>query len=292
MRLSHVAVVLTVFTLAGCGAAQSAGTGPVTVSRHNGPPGTTRTAALRLARGLIGANVLPPGARGLPQRPVPRLLRQVSGPIGVTDMVDIYHLFALPVSMRRAEAFLIKHAPAGMHSRQLGNAGGPNGPWEMAVSYAPNRPTRGISSASLIDTIVPAPHGRSLLREDAQVVWSPLRSAAEYIAVSDYRAVRIDAWLLNPSRHITRTFTSRGVIGRLARLLNSLPASSGGMYNCPLEFGTDTLTFMPVAGHPDVVVRSSGCPADTISVGGARQPALADFGTLIALISKILHIQS
>jgi hypothetical protein len=298
MRLRQVAVVLTAFTLAGCGAARPGGTGPggkpaalVTVSRRGGPPGTTRAAALRLAGRLIAENVLPPGARRLPQQPVPPLLRQVMGPIGVTAMVDIYHLFTLPVSMRRAEAFLIRHAPAGMHGGQAGNAGGPNGPWEMAVSYAPDRLPRGISSASLGDTIVPAPHGGSLLRQDAQVVWYPPRSAAEYIAVRDYRAVRVDAWLLNPYRHVTRSFTSPGVIGRLARLLNSLPASSGGMYSCPIEAATYRLTFEAVSGQPDVVVGADGCAVDTISVGGARQPALADFGKLIALTGKIMRVR-
>jgi hypothetical protein len=289
MRLRQVVGVLAVVALAGCGTA----TALLTAGHRGGPPPGTRADALRLARRLIAENVLPPGARGLPQRPIPLGLRQVGGQaIGVKSSVDVYRLFALPVSMRQAAAFLARHAPAGTRSGGTGQSGGPGGITEMDVSYFLNRLAPGISSAGLTDTVVPARRGGSLLRIDAQVIWNPPRSAAEHIDPRDYRAVRIHAELYgHGAQHVTRTFTARGVIGRLARLLNGLPASPGGLYPCPLQLATYQLTFEPKASQPKIVVATQGCSSDTVTVGGARQPALEDFGKLTALAGQITRVR-
>ncbi len=290
MRLRQVAGAIMVVALAGCGTATAL---PVTghgKGHHGGPPSGTRSASLRLARQLMARDPLPPGARGLPQHPVPPGLRQVPGQIGVKTLADIYRLFAVPASMRQTAAYIGKHAPAGMTSGGTGQIGGRHGVTEMDVEYFLNRTPRGVSSADLIDTIVPAPHGGALLRVDAQVIWYPPRSAAEYLVAKDFRAVRIDAWLALSGRHVRRTFTSRGVIGRLTRVLNSLPASPGGLFPCPLEIVSYRLTFEPVAGHPEAVVNTAGCTSDTISVGGVTQPALVDSGQFGTLVGKIMHI--
>lgn len=290
MRLRQVAGAIMVMALAGCGTATALSAGGHRAGHRGGPPSGTRAESLRLARQLMGRNLLPPGARALPQRPVPPGLRHASfGLLFVKSSVDIYRLFAVPASMRQTAAYLGRHAPAGMKSGGTGQASGRNGVTEMDVSYSPNREPRGISSAMLIDTIVPAPHGGALLRVDVQVIWYPPRSAAEYLPVKDYRAVQIDAWLAFNGRHVRRTFTTRAILGKLTRLLNGLPASPGGVFPCPAEFANYQLTFEPVAGHPKVVVDTSGCPSDTISVAGRTQPALAD-GQLVTLVDKIMNI--
>jgi hypothetical protein len=290
MRLRQISGVLVVVALAGCGTA----TAVPTPSHRGGPPTGTRAAALRLAGRLIAEDVLPPGRRRLPQRPVPPGLRAAFGQLaGVKSSVDVYRLFALPISMRQAAAFLARHAPAGTHNGGTGQTARPGGITEMDFSYFLNRVTRGISSAALTDTVVPAPHGGSLLRTDAQVTWYPPRSAAEHIDPRDYRAVRIDAEVtVSSPRHLSRTFTARGVIGRLARLLDSLPAYPGGLVPCPLAMVTYQLTFEPVAGQPTIVVDSTGCPGDPVTAGGATQPALEDSYKLTLLADHIMHIRT
>jgi hypothetical protein len=222
----------------------------------------------------MARNLLPPGARRLPQRPVPPGLRHPSLGEGETSLVDIYRLFALPASMQRAAAFLGKHAPAGMKSGGTGSASGPGGVTEMDVYYFLNRPPSGISSAELGDMIVPAPHGGALLRVDVQVIWYPPRSAAEYLAAKDYRAVQIDAWVYGSSvRHLRRTFASRGVLGKLTRLLNGLPGSPAGVFPCPM------------ARHLYPDIRGGGRPSEgrrhhqrlhgRHDLGGRRRPARA-----------------
>lgn len=219
----------------------------------------------------------------MPQRPLPAGLRQVTGPIGVTNMVDVYRLYTLPVSMLAAAAFLAAHSPAGMKAEGTGSGSVRGVATERDFSYGLNKPPRGFSSVELVDTVVPAPHGGSFLRADAQVIWYPPRSAAEYLNPRDYRAVQVDTVLYSRGgndfngKPVTRTLTARSVIARLARFVNSLPASPGspGGFGC-LPQSDGQLTFEPVAGQPKVVVYATGCGTDTVSVGGARQPALVE----------------
>jgi hypothetical protein len=288
MRVRQVAGVLLVVALAGCGTATALqGKG-----NRGGTPSGARAEALRLARQLMAKNPLQPGARRLPQRPVPSGLRQMPDYYGVKSIVDVYRLYALPASMRRVAAFVGAHAPAGMKSGGTGSTADRGVTTEMDVSYFLNRPPRGISSAGLFDSIVPGPHGSALLRVDAEVIWYPPRPAAEHLAAKDYRSVLIDAILAGKSRPILRTFTSRAIIGKLTRLLNGLPASPGGVVPCPAEFVTYTLTFEPAAGQPKVVVDTSDCLSDTISVGGVSQPPLVNDGRVETLAGKLMHVKS
>jgi hypothetical protein len=291
MRVRQVTGVLLIVALAGCGTATAlSGPGAHGGSRPGGPPPGSRAASLRLARQLMARNPLPPGARRLPQRPVPPGLRQVPTQAGVKSAVDVYRLFALPTSMRKTVAFIGKHAPAGMKSGGTGQTGGRDGVTETDVSYFLGKLPRGISSAGLTDTVVAAPHGGALLRVDAQVIWYPPRSAAEYLVAKDYRAVQIDATLFGgKERHVRKTFTSRALIGKLTRLLDGLPASPGGAFPCPIILVSYRLTFEAVSGHPNVIVSTSGCTTDTISVGGVSQPTLEDNG-FATLVGKIMHL--
>lgn len=294
MRVRQVTGVLLVVALAGCGTATAlSGAGTHGGSHPGGPPPGSRAESLRLARQLMARNPLPPGARRLPQHPVPPGLRQVPVESGVKSSVDIYRLFALPASMRQAKAFIGEHAPAGMKSGGSGQTGGPGGVTEMDVSYSLSKLPRGISSAGLTDSVVPGPHGGSLLRVDAQVIWYPPRSAAEYLVAKDYRAVQIEASVFGgKTRKVRKTFTSQALIGKLTRLLDQLPASPGGVFPCPIVLVSYRLTFEAVSGHANAVVSTSGCASDTISVGGVGQPELDDNHQFATLVGKIMHVHS
>jgi hypothetical protein len=256
------------------------------------PPSFTRAQSIKYALSLEPRIVLPSGAQRLPQHPIPPGLHHPAGFMIATHSVDVYQLYKLPGSIRASERFLVQHVPAGMISDGTGKSWDRHGLIEEDVSFIPRRLPRGVSSADLAATIVHAPHHHSYLRVDAQVAWYPARSAAEHLSAKDYGSVRITAWVYGHRPHrVSKTFTTKKVIRRLVRLLDSLPASPGGVTPCPLILVTYRLTFFPAGGAPEAVVSRFGCTSDGIQVGGVAQPALSDFGRLGTLAGHIMHIR-
>jgi hypothetical protein len=292
--------------VSGCGVAaagRTAGAGgsaaiPATsradgAAAHPGsPPAGSRAQALRLARKLLAELVLPAGTAPLPQRPLPKGLRRPLSSQSATSYLDIYRLLRLRVPMRQADHFLATHTPAGLKQFGSGSASGPGMVTTHSVTLAAVRLPAGISSLEVVETIVPGPNGTVLLRADAQVIWYPQRSAAEYLTAASFLGVRVQAPKAfgRGSATVTRIFTARAVIRRLVRLVDGLPASPGGVFNCPLITGTYEMTFLPRAGHALAVVSVPGCAADNVTVGGVPQPPLADFGRLTSAVRALLHL--
>jgi hypothetical protein len=256
------------------------------------PPAGSRAQALRMARKLLTELVLPTGSAPLPQRPLPEGLGRPFSSESATSYLDIYRLLRLPIPMRKAEHFLATHTPAGLKQFGTGTASGLGRVTTESVTLAARRLPADISSLEVVEAIVPGPGGRAPLRADAQVIWYPRRSAAEYLTAASFRAVRVQAPKAFGRRPgtVTRTFTARAVIRRLVRLVDSLPASPGGVFNCPLITGIYEVTFLPRAGHALAVVSDPGCAADDVTVGGVPQPALADFGRLTSAARALLHL--
>jgi hypothetical protein len=295
--------------ITGCGVADSGQTArdttgaggsaaiPATSTASAAHPGTapagSRGQALRLARKLLAELVRPAGSATLPQRPLPAGLRRPFSTESATSYLDIYRLFSLPVPMRKAEHFLSTHTPAGLKQFGTGTYSSSGRVTTESVTLAARRLPAGISSLQVVETIVPGPGGgTALLRADAQVIWYPDRSPAEFLTVASFRAVRLQApkaFGRGPGT-VTRTFTARAVIRRLVRVVDSLPASPGGVFHCPLLTGTYEVTFLPRAGHALAVVSVPGCAADDVTVGGVTQPALADFGRLTSAVRALLHL--
>jgi hypothetical protein len=256
------------------------------------PPSFTRAQSIQYARSLEPRIVLPSGALRLPQRPVPPGLRHSAGFMIATHSVDIYRLYKLPGSLTASERFLTHHVPAGMTNEGTGKSWDRHGLIEEDVTFVPGKLPRGVSSADLVATVVHAPHHHSYLRVDAQVIWYPARSAAEHLAAKNYSSVRITAWIYGHRAHrVSKTFSSGKVIRRLVRLLDSLPASPGGVTPCPLILVTYRLTFFPAGSAPEAVVSRFGCTSDGVQVGGVAQPALSDYGRLSTLAGRIMHIR-
>jgi hypothetical protein len=256
------------------------------------PPASTRAQALRLARKLLAELAVPADSAPLPQRPLPRGLRRPFSSESATSYLDIYRLLRLPVPMRKAEYFLTTHTPPGLKQFGTGTTSGPGLVTTESVTLAARRLPAGISSLEVVEAIVPGPGGTALLRADAQVIWYPQRSAAEYLTAASFRAVRVQApkaYGRGPGA-VTRTFAARAVIRRLVRLIDSLPASPGGVFNCPLITGIYVVTFQPRAGHALAVVSVPGCASDDVTVGGVPQPELADFGRLTSAVRALLHL--
>lgn len=263
--------------LSACGTRPAPGqTASYTVTSRGGPPHGSRAASLALGRKMVRQLRRPPGSRPARPHPVPRYLRQPAEGIGVIHRVDVARYYTAPRSMRAAYAYLRRHVPAGYRRWVTGSAGQGSVTVEEFVVYAPKALPRGVDVADLVVGVVPGRHGGSVLRADGEVGWAPPRSAAEYLRPAAYRAVTITRTSQSSGHRTTRTFRSRDAIARLARILNSLPASDGGPMSCSPAAPSYYLVFRPRARHPRFAVTAFDCVTDRVTVAGRAQPELND----------------
>jgi hypothetical protein len=197
---------------------------------------------------------------------------------------DRSRFYWLPQSLNAASSFLQAHVPAGDTVSGTGSGASGQGGTDsfLSVSYSLARPPAGIDpSTTLLATLAAGPRGGTVARADAEVVWYPPRTAAEYLDPAAYRSVTITATLVNEqgnARTVTKTF-GRRVIDRLARVLNGLRTlSPPGPISCPAMTGsTFTLRLAPTsASIPAMVVSRAGCVGELITVAGKAQPVLLD----------------
>jgi hypothetical protein len=286
---SLAAVTLaTAVTLTAC-----ASPPPQATSGPSPSPGDP-TPAAALARQLLARLILPPGARRLPQTPVPSsLTTPFTGNGDVTPSLDQYQLFALTQPMAAAAAFLATHVPSGLDQGGTGSGGGPGGVTMQEVTYSDHEVPAGIAGAQLVLTVVPASAG-SLLRADAQITWYPPRTAAEYIDPARYHvlSITVSIWGRHPHT-VHQIVTSQAFITRLASALNRMRAEPLGTIACPAIFAEYRLAFsVSRTSRPVVVVTANetGCGGAGITVNGRPQPPLTDPGTVAALIDQVVRV--
>jgi hypothetical protein len=257
------------------------------------PPAGRRAEAAALARLMLSRLRLPPAARRLPPVPLPPSLSQpvADYAFGPTSL-DQHQLFALTQPMDSAAAFLAAHVPADLGPGGTGEGSGPGGVTMREVSDMVRSLPAGIAGAQLVLTVVPATSGGSLLRADAQVVWYPPRSAAEYIDPARYHVLSITVSIYGRRPHTVRKIvTSQAFIARLAETLDRTQAEPDVAVACPADFEDYQLSFS-VSRHsrPAVVVRAteSGCGGAQVIVSGRAQPGLADHGAVAALVGQVV----
>jgi len=279
--------------IAGCGAAtRPVGAPRVALAAHKNVPGGGSPAEARaVGRRLVASLVLPPGSRRIGYR-----ARPVRGEVvGSDDLVDVARFYWLPLHPAAVSRFLLAHAPAGTTATGSGSTSGPGNGFSLLVSYSLKRPPVGIDQGTmLLATLASGPHGGTIMRADAEMVWYPPRSAAEYITRSAYRSVTITVTLVNQRgrpRTVTRTF-GKPVIARLARVLNGLRTlAPPGPLSCPAMTGsTFTARLTPTSpSSPAIVISRWGCIGDSIKVGGRAEPVLLDFEShkLAAIIGRL-----
>ncbi len=295
-------VLATAATLAACGsvAAPSASGrhaqpgASKSASARAGPPAGSRAEAAALARLMLSRLRLPSGARRLPPTPLPRSLREPPLWVASATSLDVHRLFELGQPMAAAAAIMTARVPAGMSLGVTGSAGVSGAVTSMEVGYNARSVPPGIYQARLVLTIAPASSGGSLVRADAQVIWFPPRTAAEYIDPSRYHVLLIAVTILNPRLHtIKRVVTSQAVITQLAEALNQSQTQPVGEPSCPLIFATYRLAFAVSLHSPPVVVISASlwpCGGADISVDGRAQPPLQDGGVVVDTADRLLGV--
>jgi hypothetical protein len=222
----------------------------------------------------------------------PSLSQPATEIAGGTASLGQHQLFALAQPMDTAAAYLAAHVPADLTPGGTGESSGSDGVTMREVSDMVRSLPAGIAGAQLVLTVVPATSGGSLLRADAQVIWYPPRSAAEYIDPARYHVLSITVSVYGRRPHTVRkVVTSQAFIARLAQALDRMQAEPPGVVACPADFEDYQLSFS-VSAHsrPAVVVSAngSGCGGAQVTVDGRAQPALADHGTVAALVRQVV----
>jgi hypothetical protein len=238
---------------------------------------------------MLASLVLPPGSRRVGARRMPERAEVVAS----LSLVDRSSHFVVPLSMRAAAAFLDSHPPAGMLATGTGSESSRRGVLEQDVSFSLRAPPAGISGDTmLLVSLARGPRGSAVARADAEVVWYPPRTAAEYLRAGKIRSARIAATFLNPRlRHVARVVTSRRAIARLAALLDHMRATDNSTRFCPSIDASYRVTFTGRAGRPRVVVDATGCATDGVVVNGTAQPPLWDPGNrLINALHRLLRL--
>jgi hypothetical protein len=257
-------------------------------SLHGVPTGSKAEAA-GLARRMLSRLRLPAGARRIPYAPLrPGLLWA-----GAAKAVDLHEFFETARPVATVAAALDSHVPTGMGLASTSELGDTAGVEEQYVSYAQRRVLTGIYMAQLALSVAPAPGG-STVRVDAQVIWYPPRSAAEYIDPARYHALTITATAYG-TRPGTRGMivTSRSAIADVAAALNRSPVVPVQVANCPATLVAYRLAFAVTRqARPAVVAYATlqACVGVRVIVDGRVQPPLQDGGKVAGIAGRLLGV--
>jgi hypothetical protein len=169
----------------------------------------------------------------------------------------------IPLPMLDAATFVNRHTPVGSRPNgpELGTTSSQSGAvyFDFVSFYLRKAPVGVTGDTMLLVTFAEGPHGSTLARADAEVVWYPPRTAAEYLRPGAIRSARITATLLNPKpRHIVRVIRSRHAIGTLTALLNGMHAAGRDDWSCPAFRVDYRLSLIGRGGQSRVVVDPTG----------------------------------
>jgi hypothetical protein len=293
VRGKRVAVLALAAVLAGCGTGAARPTARTTgTAVATRAPAGSRAAALTLARQMLSRLVVPAGSQLVQPSPVPQPLSVSSAGGSSRYTVELHRFLLAREPAATVHSFLLGHVPAGMDWYGSGLAPGTtNTVTVLWVAYRPRSVASGLTDAELGTAALPSPGGDTLIRADASVSWFPPRSAAEQLNAASFGSVTVTATGVIPQpRTVTRTFTSPAVIGRLAALVDSLPATpypdTAGV-SCVGVATVYRLDFIPGV----IVGNAGGCGgSDAITVNGKEQPRLWDQGALTAAARQLLHL--
>lgn len=239
---------------------------------------------------MLARLVMAPGARRIGFRRVP----DRADVIGSDNLVAVSSFFVVPIPMHALAVFLKDHPPAGAMTSGTGTSNSQTGVTEDDIEFSWRSAPVGVTGDSqLVVSLAPGRRGSTVARVDAEVVWYPPRTAAEYLRADTIRSARITANFYNPTRHLTKVITSGSTIARLAALLNGMRASDNSITMCPM-FGADyEVGFIGRSGQPRIAVDAVGCLRDGVHVNGLTQPQLWDpDNRLVNALNKLLGVST
>lgn len=287
--LAAAGLLVVAGVLAGCGTSSGVG---VDLAGHGHPAGSGQARARVFARAILTRQAVPPGARLSRRRPPAELLpgSRLGNKKTSVDLVKVYRVRGTGAAVLR---FISAHLPADAANISRGTSTSGSAPAEQLLNYFVTGTPDGVTSAMLVATVVPAQLGSTWLRLDAQVIWAPLRTAAEHVNPASYRSVEVIAHRTLPNSGIvTKTFTEPSVVAELAGRLNAMhTAGNTVFYNCQIATSVgERLVFEPRSGQgKQLIATLTPCDLVQMRIGGKTQPTLLDRGDLPALIGRLVQ---
>jgi hypothetical protein len=215
-----------------------------------------QAAAQSEADRIITTFQAPPGAVVVNQRPTP-VPSGLGGPperpaaATVATTVAWYSTTQTPAEVL---AWVQDHRPTG--SAPAGSGSGSSGPSFVSFSY----PT---PQSSLIVTPATGADGRTVIRLDATVIWTPSRNPSTKLADNAPSVTVVTVNTLNPHNALPAnetaplTATAPLVVHQVVDLLNALQPQIPTSQNCAMDDGT--LVKITLPGLATVSANASGC---------------------------------
>jgi hypothetical protein len=285
-----LAAILAV-VLAGCASSHppsASAPAPVSAPRP-GSPGQAQA----LAQHLLDSLVFPAGATVV-AGPVPAsLAHEGEGPIVADQAANLHRVYRVPGGMNAAFTFLKAHVPGSIGSVGSGQTTEHGTLASDEITGQETRVPDGIYLAAMAETVVAGPNGSALVLADAEVIWHPARSAAEYLVARHFRRLVVVATPTSGSKKsVRRVLTSQAAIGQVVNLLNSLQAAPRVPPGNLLPPATYQLDFEPAGAAQAAQVGDGGVLTETVVAGGASQPALWDPpNALAALVDRLTGLK-
>jgi hypothetical protein len=267
-------------------ASATAGSGSVAPLMLNSPaapsPDTeqARSAeAAYLANALLPLVTLPTGATPVTSPPAPGLTAAPESEM--TKRMAVAHTFyAVPGSIDSVLAFVQTHLPAGFTSQGGGSGGQPYSADVLLVGAS----TPAFDQPWLM---VSATQAGALIgvRVSSQVVWLPVRTAAEIIPTTVQGATLVNQGA-GPGPAAKTVVLDATQARTLAAIVNALPTASDAEHGCPAITSYTTLTF---TSTPKIVVTESACGVG-LDAGEGVQLGLSDSGVLQDAMNRLLGL--
>jgi hypothetical protein len=244
---------------------------------------------------ILAAFVPPPAATRLAAAPT-GLTQPVQTP-GTPDLVDKTAWWRVPGNADGVLGWETRHLPH--RFAETGGAVGdpPVGGQPMYASMFSLPPVPAVlNSRQLVVEVQYDGRGHTNIRVDAQVTWTPARSAADRVSASASVltiAHVMDMNLNNPApKSVTLTDPAR--VRQIAALINALPLAQPGTFHCPMDAGAMLLlTFRARPGGPVLAVAdlaTESCQVVSFALAGQPQQKLGQVGGGDSLAAKVLRM--
>lgn len=247
-------------------------------SRHS-----PQAATFRAVDDLLRSVATPPGSR-LATPAEAAGLRPISTGTGA-DFVDHHTAYVVPLSLDDTLAWYQAHPPSGTTSS--GSSSMSNGTTTVEGLTFDGAATADYVGLEAQVNVSPAGTDQSKVRVDAQALWVPRRGPADLIPLSE---ASVEVALHGPTGPPRRATLTGAAVVDLARVVNHLRPTTGGVINCPNDTGGhDVLVFHGPGPDRTVWAQTSGCGFVAIRVHGRlRKPELWGGTTVDRAVQRAL----
>jgi len=196
------------------------------------------------------------------------------------DLASVTRWWRVPGRPLAVLAWIRAHLPSGFTPAGTGTG---SGSWTdmFALPAVP-----GVLTERELVVLATQDRGQTAIRVDAQVVWLPVRPAAERVPPDAAVVTVTPVFGLYHAPRVERldrsfTVTDPAKVARIAAVVNGLTRFPDGAFSCPAEFGGQMrLTFATRLGGPvlaRLTAEYGGCGSVSVRIGGRDMPALSEF---------------